>query len=119
MAMTTATQKSAELPAERSQALRANIKKYYIYVVLLLIAAAFSLVKIDQAGLFGRGAFLSPDSLINMLRIAAPISPLSGGFTLLMISGHIDLSVGSAMSLSAVVFAWMILNGFPFVPAIV
>jgi len=44
-----------------------------------------------------------PDSIINLLRSAAPILTLSGAFTLLMISGYIDLSVGSAMSLSAVV----------------
>ena len=67
--------------------------------------------------MFGRGAFLSPDSVINMLRVSAPILTLSGAFTLLMISGYIDLSVGSAMSLSAVVFSLMILNGFAFVPA--
>jgi ribose/xylose/arabinose/galactoside ABC-type transport system permease subunit len=35
-----------------------------------------------------------------------------------MISGHIDLSVGSAMSLSAVVFSWMILNQYTFWSAI-
>jgi ribose/xylose/arabinose/galactoside ABC-type transport system permease subunit len=35
-----------------------------------------------------------------------------------MISGYIDLSVGSAMSLSAVVFAWLILNGVSFLPAL-
>ncbi len=116
--MTTITQKPARESAERSAALRANVKKYYIYIVLLLIAAAFSLVKIDQAGLFGRGAFLSPISIINMLRIAVPILTVSGAFTLLMISGHIDLSVGSAMSLSAVVFSWMVLNGFSFLPAV-
>ena len=34
-----------------------------------------------------------------------------------MISGYIDLSVGSAMSLAAVVFSLMILNGFAFLPA--
>ncbi len=34
-----------------------------------------------------------------------------------MISGYIDLSVGSTMSLSAVVFSLMILNGFGFLPA--
>jgi ribose/xylose/arabinose/galactoside ABC-type transport system permease subunit len=34
-----------------------------------------------------------------------------------MISGYIDLSVGSAMSLAAVVFSLLILNGFGFVPA--
>jgi ribose/xylose/arabinose/galactoside ABC-type transport system permease subunit len=48
-----------------------------------------------------------------------PILTLSGAFTLLMIAGYIDLSVGSAMSLSAVVFALMILNGFGFLPALV
>jgi len=105
--------------ADRSGATRAAVKKYYIYVVLLVIVAIFSLVKVGEVGLFGRGAFLSPDSVINMLRISVPILTLSGAFTLLMISGHIDLSVGSAMSLSAVVFSLMILNGFPFLLAFV
>jgi ABC-type xylose transport system permease subunit len=93
----------------------ANIK-FYIYVVLLLIVAA-GLVKVGEVGLFGRGAFLSPDSLINLMRASAPVLTLVGAFTLVMIAGYIDLSVGSAMSLSAVVFAWMILNGFSFIPA--
>jgi ribose/xylose/arabinose/galactoside ABC-type transport system permease subunit len=47
-----------------------------------------------------------------------PILTLSGAFTLLMISGYIDLSVGSGMSLSAVVFAWLVLNGANFFVAI-
>jgi len=68
--------------------------------------------------MFGRGHFLSPDSIVNLLRSAVPIMTLSGAFTLLMISGYIDLSVGSAMSLSAVVFAWLILNGVSFLPAL-
>lgn len=103
---------------ERSEALRAIVKKYYIYVVLLVIVVTFSLIKVGEVGLFGRGAFLSPDSVINMLRISVPILTLSGAFCLLMISGYIDLSVGSAMSLSAVVFSLMILNGFAFLPAL-
>jgi ribose/xylose/arabinose/galactoside ABC-type transport system permease subunit len=84
----------------------------------MLIVIIFSVVKLDEVSLFGRGHFLSPDSIINMLRMAVPILTLSGAFTLLMISGYIDLSVGSAMSLSAVVYAWMILNGFSFLPAL-
>jgi ribose/xylose/arabinose/galactoside ABC-type transport system permease subunit len=103
---------------DRSNAVRANIKKVYIYVVLVLIVVVFSLVKLGQVEMFGRGHFLSPDSIVNLLRAAVPILTLSGAFTLLMISGYIDLSVGSAMSLSAVVFALMILNGFPFLPAL-
>ena len=104
---------------DRSESIRSVIKQFYIYVVLALIVLAFSLMKLDQVEFFGRGHFLSPDSVINMLRSAVPILTLSGAFTLLMISGNIDLSVGSAMSLSAVVFAWMILNGFGFLPAFI
>ena len=104
---------------DRSANVRSIIKQFYIFVVLALIVLAFSVMKLDQGGMFDRGQFLSPDSIINLLRSAVPILTLSGAFTLLMISGHIDLSVGSAMSLSAVVYAWMILNGYSFVPAFV
>jgi ribose/xylose/arabinose/galactoside ABC-type transport system permease subunit len=115
---TDAKQMSMRLTQDRSSALRATVKKYYIYVVLILIVILFAMVKVDKVGLFGRGAFLSPDSIINLLRSAVPILMVSGAFTLLMISGYIDLSVGSAMSLNAVVFAFMILNGFDFLPAL-
>jgi ribose/xylose/arabinose/galactoside ABC-type transport system permease subunit len=104
---------------DRSTALRSTIKQVYIYVVLLLIVTLFSVMKLDQVKFFQRGHFLSPDSVINLMRTAVPILTLSGAFTLLMISGYIDLSVGSAMSLSSVVFAWMVLNGFNFFAAIV
>jgi ribose/xylose/arabinose/galactoside ABC-type transport system permease subunit len=117
--MNTTKKETLQLETDRSATVRANIKRYYIYVVLALIVFALSMAKFKDAGLFGRGSFLSPDSLINLLRSAAPILMLSGSFTLLMISGYIDLSVGSAMSLSGVAFAWMILNGFGFLPAII
>jgi ribose/xylose/arabinose/galactoside ABC-type transport system permease subunit len=103
---------------ERGAAVRATIKSLYIYVVFLLIVGAFSVAKLDQVEPFGPGHFLSPDSVVNMLRIAAPILTLSGAFTLLMISGYIDLSVGSAMSLAAVVFALLVREGFPFALAL-
>jgi ribose/xylose/arabinose/galactoside ABC-type transport system permease subunit len=97
---------------ERSSALRASVKKVYIYIFLVLIVGVFSVVKLGQVELFGRGHFLNPDSVINMFRVSVPILTLSGAFTLLMISGYIDLSVGSAMSLSAVIYALMIRSGF-------
>ncbi len=116
--MKTAQEESLQVQMEKSNALRSSIKKLYIYVVLVLIVIVFSVVKLGQVDMFGRGHFLSPDSVINLLRAAVPNLTLSGAFTLLMISGYIDLSVGSAMSLSAVVFALMVLNGFPFVFAL-
>lgn len=112
-------QEPLPLQLNRTAAVRAIIKQYYIYVVLVLVVLVFSVAKLDQVTLFGRGHFLSPDSIINLLRSAVPILTVSGAFTLLMISGYIDLSVGSAMSLSAVVFALMILNGFSLLPALV
>lgn len=110
---------SPRLQVDRSEMMRATIKQFYIYVVLLLIVVSFSLLKLDQVEFFGRGHFLSPDNIINLIRVSVPILILSPAFTLLMISGNIDLSVGSAMSLSAVVYAWLILNGFSFLPAII
>jgi ribose/xylose/arabinose/galactoside ABC-type transport system permease subunit len=120
--VTTTKKESLQIQLDRSTALRSNIKRYYIYVVLALIVIVFSVVKLDTfsfSEIFDRGHFLSPDSVINMLRIAVPILTVSGAFTLLMISGYIDLSVGSAMSLNAVVFSLMILNGFSFLPAFI
>ncbi|MEJ2556125.1 MAG: ABC transporter permease [Anaerolineae bacterium] len=111
--------KSFALQMDRSAVVRTNIKRFYIYFVLALVVVIFSVVRLDEVAMFERGHFLSPDSIINLLRIAVPIMTLSGAFTFLMIAEYIDLSVGSAMSLSAVVFAWMILNGFSFLPALV
>lgn len=95
------------------------IKRFYIYFVLALVVVVFSVVRLDEVNMFERGHFLSPDNLINLVRIAVPVITLSGAFTFLMIAQYIDLSVGSAMSLSAVVFALMILNGFSFLPAFI
>lgn len=115
--MKTEKANSQQIQMEPSTSMRTIIKQYYIYAVLLLIVFTFSMLKLDQVAFFEPGHFLSPDSIINILRSAVPILTLSGAFTLLMISGNIDLSVGSAMSLSAVIFSWMILNGYDFFPA--
>ena len=115
--MDTIKNETLQFQLDRSEKIRSVVKQFYIYIVLMLIVLVFSVMKLDEVELFGRGHFLSPDSIINLLRSAVPIMTLSGAFTLLMISGYIDLSVGSAMSLSAVVYALMILNGFSFLPS--
>jgi len=95
------------------------MKRFYIYFVLALVVVVFSVVRLDEVEWFERGHFLNPNNIINLLRIAVPLMTVAGAFTFLMIAEYIDLSVGSAMSLSAVVFSWMILNGFSFVWAVV
>ena len=111
--------KSLTLQQSRSTVIRTNIKRFYIYFVLALVVVVFSVIRLDEVSFFERGHFLNPDNIINLIRIAVPIITVSGAFTFLMIAQYIDLSVGSAMSLSAVVFALMILNGFSFLAAIV
>ena len=102
---------------DRSAVVRKNIKRYYIYFVLLLVVTVFSVLRLGEVEFFERGHFLYPYNIINLLRIAVPVITLSGAFTYLMIAEYIDLSVGSAMSLSAVVYSLMILNGFSMLPA--
>jgi ribose transport system permease protein len=93
------------------------LRNSYIYIVLFLIVLLFSVVNLNQVSFFGRGHFLSPVGIVTLLRSAVPVIIASSAFTFIMISGHIDLSVGSAMSLSAVVYALMIRSGFGFIPA--
>lgn len=95
----------------------AFLKEYYIYLVLVLVVVVLSTANLDKFPLFERGNFLSERNIINVLRVSAPILTLAGAFTLLMISGYIDLSVGSAMSLCAVVYAMLAINGVPMLPA--
>ncbi|WP_058278500.1 ABC transporter permease [Ruegeria atlantica] len=93
------------------------LRNYYIYFVLVAVVVLLSTANLDQFALFERGNFLYKRNIINILRVSAPLLVMAGAFTLLMVSGYIDLSVGSAMSLSAVVYAMLAINGVPFIPA--
>ncbi len=93
------------------------LRNYYIYFVLVAVVVVLSVANLDRFDLFERGNFLNPSNIINILRVSAPLLTLAGAFTLLMVSGYIDLSVGSAMSLSAVVYALLAINGVPFLAA--
>jgi ribose/xylose/arabinose/galactoside ABC-type transport system permease subunit len=93
------------------------LRNYYIYFVFVAVILGLSLANLDSYGLFERGNFLYKKNIINVLRVSAPLITLAGAFCLLMVSGYIDLSVGSAMSLSAVIYALLAINGVPFVLA--
>jgi ribose/xylose/arabinose/galactoside ABC-type transport system permease subunit len=91
------------------------LRNYYIYFVFVAVILGLSAANLDSYGLFERGNFLYKKNIINILRVSAPLITLSGAFCLLMVSGYIDLSVGSAMSLSAVIYSLLAINGVPFV----
>lgn len=91
------------------------IKAIYVYIILLLVVAVLSLLKGE---LFQKGNFLYIASVTNLLRMSVPIILISSGFTFIMISGNIDLSVGSTLSLTTVFYSVLVLNGMPFLPAL-
>jgi ribose/xylose/arabinose/galactoside ABC-type transport system permease subunit len=62
--------------------------------------------------------FLTAGNLVNIANQTATISILGFAMTLVMLSGGIDLSVGSMVSLASVVVAMLIAAGIPLVPAI-
>ena len=57
--------------------------------------------------------FLSPRNLRNVLQQVSTLGILSMGMTVLMISGGIDLSVGSCISVVAVIVGMMIKAHYP------
>ncbi len=104
-------------PASGGDRIARFFREYYIYFVLVAVVVLLSVANLDKFDLFERGNFLNQNNIINILRVSAPLLTLAGAFTLLMVSGYIDLSVGSAMSLSAVIYALLAINGVPFLPA--
>ena len=91
------------------------IKAVYVYFILLLVVVVLSLIKGD---LFQRGNFLYLDNILGVIMMSVPVIIISSGFTFIMISGNIDLSVGSMLSLSTVFYAILVRSGMGFFPAL-
>jgi ribose transport system permease protein len=83
----------------------ATFKNIFVFFVLTLIVISFSAVSLN---------FLNPANIVNILRMAVPILLVSTGATLIMVAAQIDLSVGSMVSLSGVVYCILLKNGFGF-----
>ncbi len=103
-------------PQEKKWDSKSFIKNIYVYIILIVIVLVLSLI---NGEMFQRGNFLYPASVSNLLRMSVPIIILSAGFTFIMISGNIDLSVGSELSLASVFSAILFLNGMPFILVVV
>jgi ribose transport system permease protein len=82
-----------------------SFKDIFVFLVLALIVIGFSTVSLN---------FLNPANIVNILRMSVPIILVSCGATLIMIAAQIDLSVGSMVSLSGVMYCIMLKNGFGF-----
>lgn len=105
-----------ELTRDRGLKVKRVIKEIYVYVILVIVVAVLSMLKGE---LFERGNFLYPANIANLLRMSVPILMISSAFTLIFITGNIDLSVGSTLSLTTVVHSILVLNGFPFIASLI
>jgi ribose transport system permease protein len=81
-----------------------DVQQWGIILVLIVLVIVLSI--------FARG-FLSPRNIRNVLQQVSTLGILSMGMTVLMVSGGIDLSVGSAISVVAVVAGTMLKAGIP------
>ena len=75
--------------------------------LLALLLVFFFFAVLDAAQPSG-GRFLSLRNLQAMLISAAPVVTAALGMTVVIIAGGIDLSVGTAVALSATVMAWVL-----------
>src|SRR5882724_13333491 len=67
-----------------------------VYIALLVIGAVLSLAS---------PFFLTEANLLNVLLQAATVSIIAAGFTVVLISGEIDLSIGSLIGMTGSVAA--------------
>jgi inositol transport system permease protein len=77
------------------QRMRSFFSKYLIVFILLGLVALLAILT--------EGTFLRPQNLVNIVRQVSVIAILGIGLTVVIITGGIDLSVGSVLALAAVV----------------
>jgi ribose transport system permease protein len=82
-------------PRERS---RARLRDFGIYGVLLLLVAFFGTFTRDHA-------FIQRDNLLDVLKQSSILAVAAVGMTLVVLTGGIDLAVGSVMALVGVLAA--------------
>jgi ribose transport system permease protein len=80
------------------------IKKYAIFFVLIIICTFMS---------FASPYFFTLTNIINVLRQISIIAIISVGVSFIILTGGIDLSLGSAMALGGVLVAWFTRAGTP------
>lgn len=88
------------------QLLTGNLRQSGIYVAFVLIIALFAVLT--------NGVLLSPGNISNLVLQYSYILILAIGMVIVIIGGHIDLSVGSVVALTGAVSAVIVIqNGMP------
>ena len=89
---------------------KSTVMNLYVIGVLLILVTVFTIVS---------PVFISWGNVVNILRQAVPSLLIGCAVTLLMISGHVDLSVGGILGLASVLFGLMLKMGLPYILCII
>lgn len=84
-----------------------KLSRYGIYIAFVVMCVFFSIFN---------PVFLTPGNIINMIRQVSFNAILAMGMTVVIITGGIDLSVGSVLCLAAVVTASFVQTSNPILP---
>lgn len=91
--------------------LKANIRQYGMFIALFAIMIIFNLLT--------KGTFISARNLTNLYLQMGYIAVLAVGMVLVIVAGHIDLSVGSVAAFTGAIAAILqVKMGLPTLPAI-
>ena len=94
------------LTAERNKALMKHLfTQYAIVIAFIVLFIAMSIARPEH--------FLSVRNMLNILRQTTVIGILALSLTLVLLTGGIDLSVGSVVALSGVIAAYLAAPGGP------
>ncbi|MCX7821600.1 MAG: hypothetical protein N2258_08015, partial [Brevinematales bacterium] len=98
-------------------AFKMNVRQYAMIIALLAIWLIFSII---TKVVYGEFIYLTPRNLSNLFIQSATVAILAIGMTLIIVAGHIDLSVGSVLGFCGAVAAMLMIKlNMPVVPAIV
>ena len=97
MSLDVAPKPAVNAPADTPRRLRINLRQSGIYVAFALIVVLFTILT--------DGALLQPGNISNIVVQNSYVLILAIGMMLVIISGHIDLSVGSVVAVTGAICA--------------
>jgi D-xylose transport system permease protein len=84
---------------DRGSGFNFDIKKYSMFIALIIICMVFTILT--------GGTFLTPRNLSNVFLQTSYIAILACGMVLVIVAGHIDLSVGSVAGFTGAIAAYL------------
>lgn len=92
--------------------LKNNVRQYSMYIVLLVLMIIFTIFSRNNV-------FITPGNLSNLLLQTATVAVMTCGVVLVIVAGHIDLSIGSVVAFTGAISATLLNNNVPTATTIV